>query len=144
MKLPNLHLENPRLKLTTVFTLTGLLIIVVIFTTIHLSSSGLFKLGTSRVYAASPSFQDELQIELSSNGFTPAEVQRAAGTFAIAVENTAISGEYTLQLKAQDGTVIKEVQVQQGSAAWTVTLSAGEYTLTENTHPQWLCRITVQ
>jgi hypothetical protein len=60
------------------------------------------------------------------------------------VENSVISGEYTLQLKAQDGTVIKEVQVQKGSAAWTVTLSAGEYTLTEASHPQWTCRITVQ
>jgi hypothetical protein len=90
------------------------------------------------------SFHDELQLQLGSDGFTPAEVQRAAGTFAIAVVNSAIAGEYTLQLKTQDGTVLKEVQVQQGSAAWTVTLSAGEYTLTEASHPQWLCRITVQ
>ena len=55
-----------------------------------------------------------------------------------------ISGEYILRLKASDGTVIKEVQVQKGSAAWTMTLAAGEYTLTETTHPQWSCRITVQ
>ena len=71
-------------------------------------------------------------------------MQRTAGTFAIAVENSATSGEYTLQLKAQDGTVIKEVQVQKGSAAWTVTFSTGEYTLTEASHPQWVCRINVQ
>jgi hypothetical protein len=49
-----------------------------------------------------------------------------------------------MQLKAHDGTVMKEVQVQKGSAAWTVTLAAGEYTLAEASHPQWLCRITVQ
>ena len=54
-----------------------------------------------------------------------------------------IPAEYTLQLKASDGTVVKEVQVQQGSTAWTVTLAAGEYNLTEVNHPQWLCRITV-
>jgi len=131
------HLKLPYLSLT------GLLIalLVVVF---NGSPAALFGVGAAPVQAASPGFQDELQLELGSNGFTPAEVQRAAGTFAIAVENSAISGEYTLQLKAHDGTVIKEVQVQQGSAAWSMTLSAGEYTLIEASHPQWLCRITVQ
>ena len=42
--------------------------------------------------------QDELQIQLSSDGFSPSAVQHAAG----------------------------------------------EYTLTEASHPQWQCRITVQ
>lgn len=96
------------------------------------------------VCTASPIFQDELRIELGDGGFTPAAVQHAAGTFAIAVENSAIAGEYTLRLKAEDGTILKEIQVQKGSAAWTVTLSAGQYTLIETSHPQWLCQITVQ
>ena len=87
---------------------------------------------TLAVSAASPVFQDELRIELGTGGFTPPEVHHGAGTFAIAVENTAMSGEYTLRLQAADGTVVKEVHVQKGSAAWTVTLSAGEYTLTES------------
>lgn len=118
-----------------------------VLTAIAVSTSGISSLGSlsnSPVYAAAEGFQDELQLELGSNGFTPAEAQRAAGTFAIAVENTVFSGEYTLQLKAPDGTVIEEVQVQKGSAAWTMTLAAGEYTLLETTHPQWSCRITVQ
>jgi hypothetical protein len=140
MKLHELKLTKLHLKLPTIFSFTGLLIAAVV----SVSTNGLLSVGTLPVYAAPQDFQDELQIELSANGFTPGEVQRAAGTFAIAVENSAISGEYTLRLKAQDGTVVKEVQVQKGSAAWTVTLSAGEYTLTEASHPQWLCRITVQ
>jgi hypothetical protein len=106
--------------------------------------AGLFYVAGSQMVAASPGLQDELQIQLSNDGFMPSEVQHAAGTFAIAVENSNIEGEYTLRLKAADGTVVKEVQVQKGSAAWTVTLTAGEYTLTEASHPQWLCRITVQ
>jgi hypothetical protein len=144
MKQSNLTAGKLHLKLPIIFSFTGLLITIVCAIAVGGSGVGLSLADTSQVFAASQGFQDEVQIELSSNGFTPAEVQRGAGTFAIAVENTAISGEYTLQLKAHDGTVIKEVQVQQGSAAWTVTLSAGEYTLTEITHPQWLCRITVQ
>jgi hypothetical protein len=98
--------------------------------------------GARAVSAAS--FQDEVQLQLGENGFTPGAVQHAAGTFAIAVENTILTGEYTLQLKAQDNTVIKQVQVQSGSTAWTITLPAGEYTLSETAHSNWLCRITVQ
>lgn len=140
-----LTLTKLHLNLSIVFSLTGMLLAAFIGA-IVLSGSNVRLVGirTSAVQAAPLSYQDELQLELGANGFTPAEVQRAAGTVAIAVENSAIAGEYTLQLKAQDGTVIKEVQVQKGSAAWTVTLSAGEYTLTEASHPQWLCRITVQ
>lgn len=96
------------------------------------------------MYAASDYVQDELLIQLNGNGFTPGEVQHAPDTFAIAVENSNLEGEYTLKLKTADGVVVKEMQAQKGSAAWTVTLSPGEYTLTEPSHPQWVCRITVQ
>ena len=144
MKLPQLTLRKLHLDLPIIFSLTGVVIAAIASATVFGGSAGLLGVGTSTVQAASQGFQDELQIELGINGFTPAEAQRAAGTFAIAVENSAISGEYTLQLKAQDGTVIKEVHVQKGSAAWTITLTAGEYTLTEVSHPQWLCRLTVQ
>lgn len=91
-----------------------------------------------------PGFQDEIQIKLTASGFVPGEVQHAAGTFAIAVENATLPGEYTLQLKAEDGTVLKEVTVQKGSSAWSVTLQAGQYTLTETHNQQWVCRLTVQ
>ncbi len=125
-------------------TLTGLLLPLVVLAAIaSVSTSHLLDAHAGRA-AVSPVVQDELRLQLNANGFTPSEVQHAAGTFAIAVENSAISGEYTLQLKAQDGTVIKEIQVQKGSVAWTITLSAGQYSLAEVSHPQWECRITVQ
>ena len=88
--------------------------------------------------------RDEIRIELSSNGFSPSEVQHAPGSFAIAVENSTLSGEYKLRLKAEDGTVLNEVQVQKGSSAWTVTLQTGRYTLTEVNHSEWSCSIVVQ
>jgi hypothetical protein len=88
--------------------------------------------------------RDEVRIELTNNGFVPAEVTHLAGTFAIAVENTSTGNEYTLRLKAEDGTVLKEIQVQKGSTAWTVSLQPGLYTLTEANHQQWICRIQVQ
>lgn len=118
--------------------------VVVLVAAFALSADGPFSVRATQALAAPEVFQDELEIQLGADGFTPADVQRAAGTFGIAVENSTLSGEYTLRLKAADGTVIKEVQIQKGSAAWTATLSAGEYTLTEANHPQWLCRIAVQ
>jgi hypothetical protein len=95
-------------------------------------------------FAAQQGGRDEIRIQLSSNGFTPSEVQHAPGTFAIAVENNTLSGEYTLKLKAEDGTVLSEVHVQKGSSAWSVNLQTGRYTLTELNHSQWTCNIVVQ
>ena len=88
--------------------------------------------------------RDEIRIEINSNGFTPAEVQHAPGTFAIAVENATLSGEYTLKLQADDGTVLNEIRVQKGSSAWTVNLQTGRYKITEASHSQWICTIVVQ
>jgi Cu/Ag efflux pump CusA len=88
--------------------------------------------------------RDEVRIELTSNGFAPSEVQHAPGTFAIAVENNTLPGEYTLRLKAEDGTLLSELHVQKGSSAWSVSLQSGRYTLTEAGHSQWLCNIVVQ
>ena len=138
MKLPKVTLGKVHITLTglLLFTFAGGALVAL---TIGFSSS-----GTATTYAASPGMQDELQIQLSNEGFSPSEAQHVAGTFAIVVENANVEGDYTLRLKAADGTVVKEVQVQKGSAAWTVTLTAGEYTLTEASHPQWQCRITVQ
>jgi hypothetical protein len=95
-------------------------------------------------FAGQQGGRDEIRIELGSNGFTPSEVRHVPGTFAIAVENNTLSGEYTLKLKAEDGTVLNEVRVQKGSSAWTVNLQTGRYTLTEVNHSQWTCSIVVQ
>ena len=138
MKLPHLKLRKLYLKVFAVLSLTAL------FGGVLLSASDLPVNASTSLVPAAVGLQDELQIQLGENGFSPAEVQHVAGTFGIAVENANLEGEYTLRLKAADGTVLKEVQVQKGSAAWTMTLAGGEYTLTEANHSTWLCRISVQ
>jgi hypothetical protein len=112
--------------------------------TISLLSALVIVIGFVGASSAQQGGRDEIRIVLSSNGFAPSEVQHAPGSFAIAVENTTLAGEYTLRLKAEDGTVLNEVQVQKGSSAWTVNLQTGRYTLTEVNHPQWACTIVVQ
>lgn len=120
----------------TILMVSTLLVAGVVITT-QLSSK-------AEAAFAAPQGRDELRVELNSNGFTPSEVQHTPGSFAISVDNKTISGEYTLNLKAEDGTVLSELQVQKGSSAWTVTLQTGRYTLTEINHPQWVCAIVVQ
>jgi hypothetical protein len=144
MNLPQLHSEPEKRNFKTLRAALAVSTVVALFFLFGSSRSRLFPLSVQAARGMSEVFQDELKIQLGSGGFTPPEVQHAAGTFVILVENSAISGEYTLRLKAADGTVLKEVQVQKGSAAWSMTLATGEYTLTETSHPQWSCRITVQ
>lgn len=124
---------RPDVEALTVFTLSTFLFLV----------AAVWWMGAPNARAQQGG-RDELRIELTSSGFTPNEVQHAPGRFAIAVENSALSGEYTLRLKAEDGTILQEFRVQKGSSAWTVTLQTGTYTLTETDHPQWTCRIVVQ
>ena len=88
--------------------------------------------------------RDEVRLKLTADGFTPSEVQHAPGSFAIAVDNTTLTEEYTLRLTAEDGTVLNEIQVQKGSSAWTVNLQTGKYKLTEVNHSQWICSIAIQ
>ena len=87
---------------------------------------------------------DEISIELTGNGFLPTEIGHSAGAFGISVENKSDANDYTLRLKAQDGTILNEIPVQKGSVAWSVNLQPGQYRLTEANHENWVCVITVQ
>ena len=87
---------------------------------------------------------DEINIELTDSGFVPTEIIHSAGAFGIAVENKSSANEYKLQLKAEDGSILKEIPVQKGSVAWSVNLQPGQYRLTEANHEQWVCVIIVQ
>ncbi len=129
----------------TLFTVVVAIAMVIVV--VGLSNARLLSVRGDISLAASASGaqqgRDEVRIELTSNGFAPSEIQHAPGTFAITVENRTISGEYTLTLKAEDGTVVSEMQVQKGSSAWTVNLPTGRYALTEANHSQWSCSIVV-
>lgn len=127
-------------------SLTALLLMALAHVTISqmrvaAASDRAFVSPTERVVV--PLGHDELNLELNSNGFVPDQVEHQPGTFAIAVENKSLEGEYTLRLKAESGTLLQEVKVQKGSVAWTVSLQAGKYTLSEASNSQWLCRLTV-
>ena len=139
MKRP-VRLEFPaQRKFALTILVVSILVVAGVAISTQLSSNAQAAYGS-----AAPQGRDEVRVELNGNGFTPGEVQHAPGSFAILVDNKTISGEYTLNLKADDGTVVSELQVQKGSSAWTVSLQTGRYTLTEINHSQWVCNIVVQ
>ena len=125
------------------FALTVLVVSILVVAGVAISTQ-LSSNAQAAYGSAAQRGRDEVRVELNGNGFTPGEVQHAPGSFAILVDNKTISGEYTLNLKADDGTVVSELQVQKGSSAWTVSLQTGRYTLTEINHSQWVCNIVVQ
>lgn len=139
-----LRSSQQRYKTLLRFKRFGTTIIAVLLVGVVLLAAWANTKRTSVTAAGVLQGRDEIRIQLSSNGFSPSEVQHAPGSFAIAVENTTLSSEYKLRLKAEDGTVLNEVQVQKGSSAWTVTLQTGRYTLTEVNHSEWICNIVVQ
>ena len=64
--------------------------------------------GSGESWFFNPGEQDprgELTVEFNNNGFSPTESHHAPGSFAIAVQNKTLSGEYTLKLLAEDGTL---------------------------------------
>lgn len=139
MKRP-VRLEFPaQRKFALTILVVSILVVAGVAISTQLSSNAQAAYGS-----AAQQGRDEVRVELNGNGFTPGEVQHAPGSFAILVDNKTISGEYTLNLKADDGTVVSELQVQKGSSAWTVSLQTGRYTLTEINHSQWVCNIVVQ
>ena len=139
MKRP-VRLEFPaQRKFALTILVVSILVVAGVAISTQLSSNAQAAYGS-----AAQRGRDEVRVELNGNGFTPGEVQHAPGSFAILVDNKTISGEYTLNLKADDGTVVSELQVQKGSSAWTVSLQTGRYTLTEINHSQWVCNIVVQ
>lgn len=71
------------------FALAGLLLVGGI---IALVASANEAVRARPLSAALNGYPQELRLELGSNGFTPSSVQRAAGTFDITIENSAISG----------------------------------------------------
>lgn len=131
-----------RLRMVVVFVMSG------VFTGIACErANSLEKKDANPPLEARPTHagrSDEINIELTNSGFIPTEIIHSAGAFGIAVENKSDANEYKLRLKAEDGSILKEIPVQKGSVAWSVNLQPGQYRLTEANHEQWVCVIIVQ
>jgi hypothetical protein len=84
-------------------------------------------------------------IALRPTGFEPSEIIRPGGRFLLAVSDQSGLEGGELQLLEEGERKIHEVRLSPGKRLWrkVVDLAPGEYRLTEASHPEWVCRITI-
>lgn len=84
-------------------------------------------------------------ITLRPTGFDPKEITRRRGPFLLAASNRSGLEEVVLSLTRIDGNTVKELRVSRKQRAWqeVINLSPGQYILSEASHPDWICHITI-
>ena len=84
-------------------------------------------------------------LTIRPTGFDPREINRAPGAFLLAVDNRSGNDAVTLHLSREGGVRLRDVPLTRGHLKWRekINLPPGEYSLTEENHPDWSCRITI-
>jgi hypothetical protein len=82
-------------------------------------------------------------ITVQANGFEPREITRLSGRFMLAISNRSGTAELALHLDRFQGSRVHEVGLPQGRVRWNkvLDLPPGDYVLSEQNHPDWICRI---
>jgi hypothetical protein len=93
--------------------------------------------------------QEDLQkvtVMLETDGFSPASMTRAAGSFLLVIDNRSGADSLSLQLRHDGKGKVLEYSVPAGAQNFSqeIVLEPGEYTLKEVNHPAWLFHITAQ
>ena len=90
-------------------------------------------------------------VTLSAGGFEPRELLSSQSRFILMIDNLTALDDVLVQLSragagSAPGARIHEVGMPGGRINWTSTfeLDPGEYVLTEATHPNWVCKLTVR
>ena len=82
-------------------------------------------------------------------GFDPPAIKRPAGDFQFFIANRSQSRELALTLSRVEGNrpsdKVKDVGFRKGQVKWAerFNLPPGDYVLTEASHPDWKCTITL-
>lgn len=84
-------------------------------------------------------------VALLPSGFEPTEIMRPHGKFLLMVSNRTGLAEVEWHLGREAGETLQEVRMPEGSlrSKQYEDLPPGTYVLTEATHPDWVCRITI-
>lgn len=84
-------------------------------------------------------------ITVLPTGFQPSQITRPRGQFLILVDNRSDSDDLTLRLISVAGPMLREMKQTREKKIVTHLEDSppGEYLLTEASHPDWVCRITI-
>jgi hypothetical protein len=126
-----------RIKNPVALTLT-LLTAVIVIIVIAMKAGDWF----ARPAVSSP---EAILITFQPYGFEPSEASLKAAPFLLAVDNRSGVREPVFRVNRVAGGRLHEVRMAKGRLAWRqlVNLSPGDYVLTEATHPDLVCRITI-
>ena len=107
----------------------------------------------SRGYGASPASQGEsdardvkaILLTIRPTGFEPKEITVAHGKYLLVIRNRSGLDQFAVQLDRDHGQRIYEAHPARlkRDDKHLFDLSPGLYVLTETTHPEWTCHITV-
>ena len=148
-------LSTHRLSITVVISVTLVLVVVAAFAMRARPRSGPTPKSTSteeldrRALALPATLQSErVEAELITilpSGFQPAEITRPRGRFLLAVENRSGFSTVDFRLDAERGNRVFQVNRTWERADWNelLNLAPGRYVLTEASHPEWQCVITI-
>jgi hypothetical protein len=104
------------------------------------------KAGDAASVAGPPAAQaDTVVTALSPSGFTPNQVSHPASAFNLKVRNQSGEHQVTLQLSDADGKKVAGARLTEKVGEWSapLNLTAGTYTLSETSHPNWTCTVNV-
>jgi hypothetical protein len=110
------------------------------------SSTQAVLLPTNSVLTSSGTRLQTLVVMLTSNGFQPAEIEHSKDKFFLAVLNRSEIPGVRLVLDREVGNGhLKEVNIDTQKRRWAdvLDLPPGRYVLSEASHPNWLCQITI-
>jgi hypothetical protein len=84
-------------------------------------------------------------IKLTAKGFEPAEITRPRGKFLLAVTNRTNLPDLSLRLVHENRRSLDTKRlVRDMNWRRVLDLPPGHYSLREASHPDWLCRITIE
>jgi len=111
---------------------------------------GLFiKPGGSAASAQATGQVESELITLRPFGFEPDEINRPAGEVVFVINNRSHLQDVSLTLSRVQGNIpigkVKDVVLKKGQVNWLdrFNLPPGDYVLTEASHPEWKCAITL-
>jgi hypothetical protein len=91
---------------------------------------------------------EDVLMTIRDDGFDPSEITRVPGKFLLSVDDRRNdkTQRLTLRLSREGGEHLRDIEVPEKATDWAeeVELQAGRYVLTEVSHSNWTCRITVQ
>lgn len=129
--------------------LFGCVAILLVFAfVVILAKNGNFARPSAATMQTEARLETEL-ITVRRFGFDPPAIKRPAGDFQFFITNRSQSRELALTLSRVEGNrpsdKVKDVGFRKGQVKWAerFNLLPGDYVLTEASHPDWKCTITL-